>query len=171
MKDQTLITLALPSESSKYPICTVFDRKTYEESERQRIVSEKEKEREEKRRAKGTKELEINWATAPHDLEIKMRRLREFLGKGLRVEVRLLSKKSKKKGKREATEDEAREVLKAVRKTALEDVVGAREVRPPDGMLLKKYTLFLEGPQGKRKDKQTEEVATEEQVAEAEATA
>jgi translation initiation factor IF-3 len=167
MKDQTLVTLALPSPSSKYPICIALDRKSYEESERQRLVSEKEKEREEKRRAKGTKELEINWATAPHDLEIKMRRLREFLGKGLRVEVRLVSKRSKKKGKREATEDEATEVLKAVRKTALEDVVGAREVRPPDGFLLKKYTLFLEGPQGKRKEKEAEEVAAEEGVAEA----
>lgn len=80
-----------------------------------------------------------------------MKRLREFLEKGLRVDVTLLSKKSRKKGKREATLDEAKEVLKAVRRTALEEVVGTKEWKPADGQVLKSYKIFLEGPQGRVK--------------------
>lgn len=149
VRNQTLVTLALPgSGGSKYPICVALDRASYEEAEREKNRQEKDKAKEERKRAKGTKELEINWATAPHDLEIKMKRLREFLGKGLRVEVKLLSKKSRKTGKREATKEEATEILRAVRRTALEEVVGTKEWKPSDGSVGKSYKMFLEGPQG-----------------------
>lgn len=151
IRDQTVVTIVLPrpgqKAGSQYPICVVLDRQSYEAAEAQRLREEREKKEGEKKAKKGTKELEINWAIAPHDLEHKMKRFREFLEKGLRVEM-LLLRKGKRKGKvfRQASEDEADELLNKVREEAGQ-VPGAREFKAPSGIVGKRYQLFFEGPQ------------------------
>lgn len=158
IRDQTVVTIVLPrpgqqqqragaSHRHQHPICVVLDRQAYEEAEAQRAREEREKREGEKKARRGTKELEINWAIAPHDLEHKMKRFKEFLGKGLRVEM-LLLRKGKRKGKvfRQATEDEADELLKRVREEAGQ-VPGAREFKAPSGIVGNRYQLFFEGPQ------------------------
>ncbi|OIW29609.1 hypothetical protein CONLIGDRAFT_643699 [Coniochaeta ligniaria NRRL 30616] len=151
IRDQTVVTIVLPRAGQKggsqHPICVVLDREGYEESERRRIAEEGEREKGESKKKKGTKELEINWAIAPHDLEHKMKRFREFLGKGLRVEM-LLLRKSKRKGKvfKQASPDEVEELLRRVREEAA-SVQGAREFKTASGVVGDKYQLFFEGPQ------------------------
>ncbi|RYP04165.1 hypothetical protein DL765_010286 [Monosporascus sp. GIB2] len=102
-----------------------------------------------RRKAVGTKELELNWAIAPHDLEHKLRRLREFLGKGMQVEVML----ARKRGGRTAAKDEAEALLARVREAALEGVPGAKEVRKMSGTVGGIAHLYFEGPPQKMRRK------------------
>ncbi|ELR05598.1 hypothetical protein GMDG_01789 [Pseudogymnoascus destructans 20631-21] len=57
------------------------------------------------------KTLELNWAIDPHDLEHRLKRMREFLEKGYRVDVVLVGKRKKRK----ATPEEAVETLRRIR--------------------------------------------------------
>ncbi|RYP01444.1 hypothetical protein DL764_006214 [Monosporascus ibericus] len=102
-----------------------------------------------RRKAVGTKELELNWAIAPHDLAHKLRRLREFLGKGMQVEVML----ARKRGGRAAAKDEAEALLARVREAALEGVPGAKEVRKMSGTVGGVVHLYFEGPPEKMRKK------------------
>ncbi|KAB5563248.1 hypothetical protein GE09DRAFT_1111591 [Coniochaeta sp. 2T2.1] len=151
IRSQTVVTIVLPRPGqkggSKHPICVVLDRAAYEESERLRLAQETEKSQSEKKAKRGTKELEINWAIDPHDLEHKLRRFKEFLGKGLRVEM-LLLKRGKKKGRvfKQASREEVEDVLARVR-AAVEEVQGAREVKTPVGVVGERLQLFFEGAQ------------------------
>jgi translation initiation factor IF-3 len=152
LRDQTLVAIALPrgvvGGGPKYPVCVLLDRAGYEESERVRKREEAEKGRDEKRRKAGTKELEINWAIADHDLQVKMRKMREFLGKGLRVEVLLFGKTGKRnRGKKVASKEEMEELLVKVR-AAADDVPGSKEVKRAEGTVGLRYQMFFEGPQG-----------------------
>jgi translation initiation factor IF-3 len=148
IRDQTVVSIVLPrpgqTKGSKYPICVVLDRAAYEASEAARAREEAEKEKGERKAKKGTKELEINWAIDKHDLGIKMKKLREFLAKGLRVEV-LLLRRGKKRG-RQATKEEVEETLRVVKEEAA-SVEGAREVRGGSGVIGERYQLFFEGSQ------------------------
>ncbi|KAI1406553.1 hypothetical protein F4819DRAFT_162037 [Hypoxylon fuscum] len=108
-----------------------------------------EAERGARRKAVDTKELELSWSIAPHDLGHKLRRLRAFLEKGLSVEVML----AKKRGGRTAARDEAEAVLLKVRE-AVAAVDGAKESRKLDGQVGGVARLYFEGvPEGKRRKK------------------
>ncbi|KAL2262449.1 hypothetical protein VTK26DRAFT_1298 [Humicola hyalothermophila] len=137
----SLVIVAVPRESDtargpKYPIARIVNRE--EEAAR---ASQKE---EAKRKVKvASKELEVNWAIAPHDLGTRMTQLKRFLNKGYRVELRLTS--AKKKVKRRATEDEAKEVLRVVKET-VEGVPGTSNYKATEGELLQTVTIFLQGP-------------------------
>ncbi|KAI0433051.1 hypothetical protein F5Y09DRAFT_108757 [Xylaria sp. FL1042] len=104
--------------------------------------------KEAKQTAANTKTLELNWAIAPHDLSYKMRRLAEFLGKGLRVELML----ARKRGGRKATAEEEEELVERILQTVAE-VPGAAEYKKMDGRVGGVLRMFYEGPEGKRKEK------------------
>ena len=148
IRDQTVVTIVVPrpgqTKGSRYPICVVLDRASYEEAEARRAAEERERAVGERRARKGMKELEINWAIDNHDLEHKMRKFREFLGKGLRVDV-LLLRRPRKKG-RQATQEEVQETLRKVREVA-ESVAGTREYKGASGVIGERYQLYFEGPQ------------------------
>jgi len=74
------------------------------------------------------KQIELNWAISGHDLDMKMKQLREFLDKGKKVEVLLAAKKRQ----RRATPEEAQEVIKHIRKTIAE-IDRCKEIAPMDG--------------------------------------
>ncbi|KAJ9139433.1 hypothetical protein NKR23_g7942 [Pleurostoma richardsiae] len=134
----SLVVVALPAgdKGPRYPVCKVVDKKaaTAAGAEKAKAAA--------RRKGPATKELELNWAIAPHDLEHRLKQMRTFLGKGLRVQVLLLNKARK----RRASDEEAREVLAKVKETAAE-VAGTKEWKAPEGAIRGSMKLFLEGPQ------------------------
>lgn len=104
--------------------------------------------KESKQIAKQTKTLEVNWAIAAHDLGHKMRRLEEFLNKGMRVEILL----AKKKRSRISTKEEQEGLVEHIQEVAAK-VPGSNEYKKPDGVLGGVLKLFFEGPAGKKKAK------------------
>ncbi|KAK4137573.1 hypothetical protein BT67DRAFT_438825 [Trichocladium antarcticum] len=89
-----------------------------------------------------SKEVELNWAIAPHDLETRMGRLAKFLEKGYRVQLTIAN--PKKKAKRRATDDEAKAVYKRVKQT-LEEMVGTTEYKPQEGLVKQTVIMYLQG--------------------------
>jgi translation initiation factor IF-3 len=141
----SLVVIAQPQKDDgssilEYPICQIVDRKA-EAQERAAAAA--------KKKDKGKKEIELNWAIASHDLQTKLRHLKSFLEKGLRVEVLLLNKR---KGKKKASEGEADDVLKLVKDAAAE-VPGTKEYKTMLGNVGGQVRLFLEGPQIKTEAK------------------
>ena len=86
------------------------------------------------------KTIELNWAIDGNDLGHRLNKVKEFLGKGFKVEVVLAEKR---KG-RKATEEEAQDLLRRIRE-AVKEVDGARESKPMEGKLLKPATIYAEG--------------------------
>jgi translation initiation factor IF-3 len=116
-------------------------------------------EKETKKLAQQTKELELNWAIAAHDLSHKMRRLEEFLAKGMRVELLL----ARKKASRTASKEEGELLVEKV-KEAVANVPGAIEYKKVDGSVGAVMRMFFEGPKsGKVKKKKGDAKAAEEE--------
>ncbi|OAA66853.1 translation initiation factor [Niveomyces insectorum RCEF 264] len=133
----TTTTTTTTKGNLRFPICKVVDRV----AERK---AQADKAKEQRRKSVAGKELELNWAIDPHDLGHRLAKLRSFLERGLRVEVTLL-RKGKGKNRRQATREEAMDVVRRVRATVAE-VPGARESKPMDGELLRTVKLYLERP-------------------------
>ena len=104
-----------------------------------RTVEREKQMREQQRNTKASKpkQIELNWAIAENDLNIKLRTMEEFLEKGKKVEIMLASRKRQKR----ASPDEAQLLLKNVR-DRINDI-GAREAKH-EGQLLKHTTLTVE---------------------------
>jgi translation initiation factor IF-3 len=90
------------------------------------------------------KQIELNWAIDPNDLSRKLKQMESFLEKGRKVEF-LLTRKPRK---RLATLDEARNLLRSIKQRIQE--IGAAEVRPTEGHILRQVTMIVE--MKKRKD-------------------
>ncbi|KAI1138706.1 hypothetical protein F5Y05DRAFT_348593 [Hypoxylon sp. FL0543] len=163
-KTHTLVMVApppTPPEGEEQPatldamepraaICRIVDRAAAE-------AAAAEAEKQARRKAVDTKELELSWSIAGHDLGHKLRRLREFLDKGLNVEVIM----AKKRGGRAATREEAEGVLAQVR-GAVASVDGAKESRKMDGSVNGMARLFFEGPSEKKRKKRKQEQELEQ---------
>ncbi|KAI5924713.1 hypothetical protein F4810DRAFT_115553 [Camillea tinctor] len=131
-----------PAQQQQQPVvCKVVDLKV-------QMAEEAEAAREARARALSTKELEINWAIAPYDLVHKLRKLRSFLNKGMRVVVTL----ARKRGSRPATPEKAASVLEEVRAAALE-MDKVVEARQPEGEVNRVLQLVFQGPTKKKEDK------------------
>lgn len=140
--------------SDGVPVCRVIDLR--EEAAVHASRKEREKEREKKRLR--YKIVEINWAIARNDFEMKMERMRKFIQDGCRVELVLL----RRRGAKKVDERECREVLGWVRE-AIAGVEGAGEARAADGVLGKTMRLFVEREEkGKAGGKKGEEKKAEE---------
>ncbi|KAI0024528.1 hypothetical protein F4780DRAFT_775909 [Xylariomycetidae sp. FL0641] len=109
-----------------------------------------------RRRQVNTKVLELNWATDPHDLGHKFRRLRDFLGRGMRVEVLL----ERRRGGRAVSRAEAHDLLAKLRE-AVAEVPGTKEPVKPDGQVGGMLRLVFEGPADKQKKKRKSRYAKE----------
>lgn len=120
-----------------YTVCKVVDKAADFAAERQR----REKQKADRRDKKGrTKEMELNWAIGAHDLQHKLDKIVELLGKGYRVEVLL----AKKRQSRIATEQEAQELLTKVKEAV--ERTGGRQWKENDGKVLKTLKMFFEKP-------------------------
>jgi translation initiation factor IF-3 len=131
-KVESLVVVA-QGEPGAFPICKIMNKQAMREAEKAKAKAA---------RGSGitTKTMELNWAIDKGDLGHRMDKLKQFLGKGFRVEVLLIPKR---KGK-QATEEEARAVLKKV-KDAMAEVEGSKEMKPMEGQLLRTATMYLEG--------------------------
>ena len=105
------------------------------------LTQKRDKERVQKEHRKSLKQampkqIELNWAIGPNDLEHKLTQLKSFIEDGKKVEVVLASKKKQ----RQATLEEGREVLRKVRKKLAE--ADAREIKPMEGGEIGKHTIL-----------------------------
>lgn len=82
------------------------------------------------------KQIELNWAIGPNDLEHKLTQLKGFIEDGKKVEVVLANKKRQ----RQATPEEGREVLKKV-KAKLAEADG-REINQMQGGVVGRHTVL-----------------------------
>ncbi|AEO56348.1 hypothetical protein MYCTH_2301162 [Thermothelomyces thermophilus ATCC 42464] len=144
MGRQSLVLLATPrtdasSKGPEYPICRIVDRQAELAAQAERDALKK------KMPKVVSKELEINWATAPHDLRTKMTQLKKFLSKGYQVRVTMMH--PKKRDKRRASLDEAGALLKTVEST-IGEVPGAKETKPREGSVGETLVLLVQAPTG-----------------------
>ncbi|KAL2119198.1 hypothetical protein VTJ04DRAFT_6158 [Mycothermus thermophilus] len=143
LEKESLVLLALPrkdgeTKGPEYPICRIVDRAEERRAQKQEKAAQK--------AAKITsKELEINWAIAPHDLKTKMNQLGKFLEKGYKVKVTL--KHPKEKNKRRASLEEAQQVLKTVEEL-MASKAGTREEKGREGSVGGMLVLHLWRPAG-----------------------
>jgi len=89
------------------------------------------------------KTIELNWAIAPGDLEIKISKICTFLEEGRKVDVMVAPKKRKRK----ASADEM-EGLLAKLDEGIARVQGAAQVTPPEGKIGGHMTFFYEKRSG-----------------------
>ncbi|CAK7265316.1 hypothetical protein SEPCBS119000_001450 [Sporothrix epigloea] len=143
---ESLVMLAYPdtegpreNPTTRFPICTIVNRIAERKQEADLLAAARKK-------AVAKKELELSWGIESHDLGHRLKKLHEFLDKGLLVEMTLM----RKKGKREATKPEANELLRRIRET-IAAVPGAKETKAMEGELLRTVRLTLQGPSPKKK--------------------
>ncbi|KAI4243365.1 MAG: hypothetical protein L6R40_003537 [Gallowayella cf. fulva] len=93
------------------PVCKIVDKSSH-------LQAEFAKAKTKKNTAVLTKEIELNWNIATHDLDHRLKRMRQFLNEGRRVEV-VFGKKRKGWMRKKAVEDSrADEVVGLVRSNA-----------------------------------------------------
>ncbi|KAL2141079.1 hypothetical protein VTI28DRAFT_2877 [Corynascus sepedonium] len=141
---QSLVLLATPrtdasSKGPEYPICRITDRQA-------ELAAQAEKDALKKKVPKiVNKELEINWATAPHDLRTKTTQLKKFLKKGYQVRITMMH--PKRRDKRRASSDEASRVLKTV-ESSIAEIPGAKESKPREGSVGDTLVMLVHAPTG-----------------------
>ncbi|KAM7201731.1 translation initiation factor IF-3 [Naviculisporaceae sp. PSN 640] len=146
---ESLLVVSMPSRDDpenydrrrpEWPICKIIDT----EKERKEEYAKK---KELRKKSVMSKELEINWGIAMNDLEMtKLKQLKKFLAKGMQVQISLVAKgKSKKSGKKNvASDDEAKEILKAI-KAAVAEIPGSTEAKI-EGNMGHSMTIVYHGP-------------------------
>lgn len=116
-----------------YAICKIVNKR--DEFQRLKEVREKAKGRAKPK----TKLLEMSWAIGGHDLETKVRRLTDFLGKGFKVEITIGKKKGSKK---EVAASDAKAVLNKVEEEI--ENLGAKSTRQAGGEVGATMMLMVE---------------------------
>ncbi|KAI4196535.1 MAG: hypothetical protein LQ348_002281 [Seirophora lacunosa] len=133
----------------RVPVCKIVSKASFRQAKA-------EKSRPRKDFAATVKEVEINWSISQNDLNHRLKRLREFLEQGRRVEVAL--GKRKKKGwmrRKDVTDEQADGILKQIR-LAVEEVDGAREWKEMEGQVKSTLVMHFEAkkerPEVKKKN-------------------
>ncbi|TQS36331.1 hypothetical protein Golomagni_03224 [Golovinomyces magnicellulatus] len=112
------------AEDGRYPLCRIVDRSVLRQRDMTFMKNKS------KKKGTPTKIIEMSWAVENHDLETKLRRLREFLEKGYNVDLLL---KAKKRG-RPVTLSEGENIIQKISETVTE--VGGKQQKPPEGEIL-----------------------------------
>ncbi|XDG02039.1 hypothetical protein ABKA04_001654 [Annulohypoxylon sp. FPYF3050] len=120
-------------------ICRILDNASMAEAEAEMAAALR-------RKNVDVKEVEMSWSISPHDLSHKIKRIQEFLGKGLTVEIAL----AKKRRGREATREEAQRVITMIRE-GIAQVDDVKETRKVEGTIGGFMKMYFTGPVEKRK--------------------
>ncbi|KAL8817022.1 MAG: hypothetical protein Q9223_004073 [Gallowayella weberi] len=128
----------------KIPVCKIVDKR----SQRQAAID---RAKPKKSSTIPTKELECNWNIGPHDLDHRLKRMREFLSEGKRVEVVFGKKRKGWKNKKEVTEDHASGLVRFIRDQAAQ-VEGSKEWKVMEGRAGKELRMYFEATGNKQKD-------------------
>ncbi|KAL8652134.1 MAG: hypothetical protein Q9210_002863 [Variospora velana] len=134
----------------RIPVCKIVSKASFRKAEA-------EKSRPRKDPAAAVKEVEINWSISQNDLNHRLKRLKEFLEQGRRVEVAL--GKRRRKGwmnKKDVTDEEADGMLKQIR-LAVEEVDGAREWKEMEGQVRSTLVMYFEAKKEVSKAKKSSE--------------
>lgn len=143
-KTHSLVVVSA-GEPGSPPICKIMDKKVMREAEKAKALAAR-------KAVVTTKTIELNWAIDGNDLGHRLQRIKDFLGKGNRVEVMMAAKRKGKK----ATEEEAQRLVDKVR-AAIGECEGAKESKPMEGKLLGTATIYAEGKRRKLTDNPSEE--------------
>lgn len=122
-----------PPDSEEIPVCKILDKVKVREAERAKSKPVKDL-------STTTKQLELGWAIDTNDLEHRMKRMKEFLEQGRRVEIIIATKKKARK----VAKDEASLVVKRIRER-IGEVDGAKEWKDMQGFSGGMVTIFVEG--------------------------
>ena len=120
-------------EGQLFPVCKMFDKKAVRESQ----IAKRKASRESK---KQTKQLDVGWKMADNDLSRRLGRFKEFLEKGLRVEISF----ERKRKRMEASQEDVQRVLERISQAARE-AEGAREFQAVQGKEGQPVKLVYEG--------------------------
>jgi translation initiation factor IF-3 len=134
-EEEHLVQVSPPDPQRPTAVVRIFKRADLIRQKIERKKAVQKQQRSLKDRA--PKQMELNWAIGPHDLDIKLGQLESFLEKGKTVEIILAAKRKQRKA--EAEEGEA--VLKKIRDRLVN--IDAREVKPMDGQVLKQAILTV----------------------------
>lgn len=132
-----------PQAAPEPVICKLISIEQLEEEKRVAYWAKKEKKQSNKDPTKVVKKVEISWATAPNDLEHKLKRIDEFLQKGNRVEVVL----GVKKGMAKQPLGKMVGLVERVRKEA---EASGKEWKEAEGAVGVQYLIYLEGNRPKK---------------------
>jgi translation initiation factor IF-3 len=135
-----LVCVALPGGSGndgQYAICRVFNRQD-------QLAKKKVQQKESKKTKITTKEVEIGWGIHAHDLSYRLERIKGYLTKGMRVEIRVMHLKRKGKVHVKPDPKDARNLVNTL-KALPDDVPGASLFKPEDGKLGEIVRFTLQG--------------------------
>lgn len=157
-KTHSLVTV-VEGERGVPPICKIMEKKALREAEKAQ-----DKARRKAASGKTGKTIELNWAIDNNDLGHRLKKMKDFLEKGYKVEVVLAKKR---KGKVMGTED-CEALIKRVRK-AREEVEGSSEKRmegkvPTAEKPAGEVKIFFEGVKRKKINKKGQEIVEDEDV-------
>ncbi|KAL8920131.1 MAG: hypothetical protein Q9172_004641 [Xanthocarpia lactea] len=107
------------------PVCKVVDKSSHQQVEIAKLKPKKTV-------SMSTKEIELNWNIAPHDLDHRLRRMTEFLNNGRKVEVVFGKKRKGWMQRKEVTDGKAKELVAMIRHRALL-VEGSKESKEMEG--------------------------------------
>ncbi|TAQ90598.1 hypothetical protein B7494_g1057 [Chlorociboria aeruginascens] len=131
----SLIIVAMGEEGAP-PICKIIDKRLAREQELARMKQAKQMK---SNVGNIVKTLELNWAIDGNDLEHRLKKMKEFLEKGNRVEIVLAPKRKGKK----ASEEEAESLLEKIREN-VKSVPGGQEWKKFEGKILGQGLMFFE---------------------------
>ena len=125
------------NEERPYPICKMFEKKHEREMETAKQKVKKETKKQEK-------QLEINWTIDDNDLGHRLGKMKDFLGKGYKVEIMFGVKRKGWRQRRQASEEDTKALVGKIKST-MEALDGAREWKPMSGKLGGQAVLYFEG--------------------------
>lgn len=124
------------------PICKAVSKAQFRQGQAEKLKPKKDA-------SALVKEVEVNPAMSQHDLDHRLKRLKEFLEDGRRVEVAFGKKKRKGwKQKKDVAENEVNEMLEQIRQ-AVGEVEGAREWKEMEGQAGGTLTMYFEAKRDK----------------------
>lgn len=124
-----------PDDPRSLPKCKIVSKSYLREKAR----AEQESVKERSKVQRSGKIVELNWAIAPGDLEMKLNKVCAFLEEGRKVDVMIAPRKRK----RVASKDEMDEVLKRMLES-VETVEGVTQIATPEGKVGGTMIYFFE---------------------------
>ncbi|KAI4148785.1 MAG: hypothetical protein L6R39_002690 [Caloplaca ligustica] len=126
----------------RIPVCKAITKAQYRQAQAEKLRPKKDA-------SALVKEVDVNWAMSQNDLNHRLKRLKDFLDDGRRVEVAF--GKRKRKGwmqRKDVTDEEANSIVKQVRR-AVQEVEGAKEWKEMEGKVRGELVMFFEAKREK----------------------
>jgi translation initiation factor IF-3 len=140
-------------------VCKVLDREVVVKHDLERYQNAKEN----RKAKKGSKpqnvmkEIELSWAISDHDLEHRLKKVREFLEKGYRLDITIGTKKGMKKKLRA----DMIALLDRIEEACLQ---WGKERSEPEGEVGRRYTMKFEGKRVQKTEEPNKTEGREEDI-------